>query len=425
MQIVAVPLFDQEKAVSAYIFRYLKSNNLFSTAQATSLFDGASRSEALDVLDLVGLEAFTLGKPLFIPIGELMLLGDLNSQCKQPPEQIIFVLENPIPQESFYLDRILALRERGFRFAVNYPVNLNQPDFLLENSSYIFLSQRPERKEQSEQLRFELKRRLPNLIPIAAHIYTNEVLQSLYGKNYGMYESRFYRIKSGGNTVSPLKVNAIRLINLVQDEDFEFEKIAEIVQGDPALTISLMQIVNAQYGRSRKINSIRQAVAMMGQAEVRKWVTTAVSRSLGNDRPNEITRISLIRAKFAENLAPLFDIAHMSGELFLMGLFSVIDVILEKPMDEALKMVSVSDPIRNAILNKQGVLSPVLEMVTEYENASWSSISRRMLVHDIKEDALSEAYVDALVWYRNLINQSSQSPAEADTEEEQAEAQKV
>ncbi|MDR2932008.1 MAG: hypothetical protein LBV27_02770, partial [Oscillospiraceae bacterium] len=91
MQLVAVPLFSRDMAVEAYMFRYLKENNLFSSAQAINIFDGASHSVALETLDLVGLEAFTLGNPLFIPINEIQLLGNLQLQCREPAEKIVFV----------------------------------------------------------------------------------------------------------------------------------------------------------------------------------------------------------------------------------------------------------------------------------------------------------------------------------------------
>ncbi|MDR2933195.1 MAG: HDOD domain-containing protein, partial [Oscillospiraceae bacterium] len=325
--------------------------------------------------------------------------------------KIVFVLEAPLKQHELYLPILQNLCDLGYRFAVNYPYNFDQHDPVMDLCSYIFLSQRPERKDETERIFRDIKVKYPKLEPIATHIYTEEVLKSLYEKGYAMYESRFYRVPASKThgTISPLKINAVRLINTVQDENFDFDNVSSVVQRDPALTISLLKIVNAHHMRSsNKIKTIPQAVAMMGQQEVRKWVTTAVSQSLGDDRPNEVTRMSLIRAKFAENLSPLFEMAHMSGELFLMGLFSVIDVILEVPMEEALNMVLVSDTIRNALLKGEGIFANVLKMVTDYENANWSAVSRHMIVHDIAEEALSKSYIDALVWYRNLIMQDEE-----------------
>jgi EAL and modified HD-GYP domain-containing signal transduction protein len=227
---------------------------------------------------------------------------------------------------------------------------------------------------------------------------------------YSLFESRFFKLEQASveTAVSPLKMNLIQLMNTVQDSDFEFEEVSRIVSSDPALAISLFRLVNAR-ARSGKIKSVQQAAAMLGQTEVRKWVTTAVTQSLGEDRPNEITRISLIRAKFAENLAPMFELAHMAAGIFLTGLFSLLDVMLEVPMEQALQMVSVSDMTMNALANKTGVFFPVLDMVESYERADWVTVSRLMIVHNIDSQELTDAYMEAMVWYKQIVSPSDET----------------
>ena len=152
------------------------------------------------------------------------------------------------------------------------------------------------------------------------------------------------------------------------------------------------------------ITTIRHAAAMLGQKELKKWINTAVVNELYSDKPNEITRLSMLRAKFAENLAPFFGLAMKKEELFLMGLFSVLDVILEKPMKEALQMVTVSKDIKDALLSDKGPLAVVLDFLMPYEAANWSEVSRQMIIHDIDEEVVSKAYMDCLAWYRDLTS---------------------
>ena len=150
---------------------------------------------------------------------------------------------------------------------------------------------------------------------------------------YHFYEGPFYRIPitKGETEVAPLKINYLSLLNVVNAPDYDLTKAADIISRDTALVISLLEIVN-RMSRNSKITSIRHAAAMLGQKELKKWITTAVAKELCSDKPNEITRLSLLRAKFAENLAPSYGLALKSDELFLMGLFSVLDIILSKPM---------------------------------------------------------------------------------------------
>jgi len=138
---------------------------------------------------------------------------------------------------------------------------------------------------------------------------------------------------------------------------------------------------------------------------VRKWVTTAVSKMLGAKKPAEITRLSLIRAKLCEAMASKFNMQAESGGLFLMGLFSVLDAILERPMEEALGLVHVSDAIREALVEQTGPYYPVYQFILQYEAANWNAISRTLIVRDIAASDVFSAYTESLCWYRDLIEE--------------------
>ena len=202
--------------------------------------------------------------------------------------------------------------------------------------------------------------------------------------------------------VTPLKINYIELLNIVNDIDFDLTKAADIIGRDTALVVKLLELVN-KMALNSEITSIRHAAAMLGQKELKKWINTAVTSQLCTDKPNEITRISLLRAKFAENLAPVFEMAGQAPELFLMGLFSVLDIILDMTMEESLKKVKVSKPVENALIGRKGELSEVLNLIESYENANWAELDRVILLKGFEADAVYNAYKGALEWYRDLF----------------------
>jgi EAL and modified HD-GYP domain-containing signal transduction protein len=179
------------------------------------------------------------------------------------------------------------------------------------------------------------------------------------------------------------------------------KKAADIIGRDPALTIALLKMVNNMTVNSG-ITTIRHAAAMLGQKELKKWITTAVVSELCSDRPNEITRLSMIRAKFAESLAKHFGLAGQASELFLMGLFSVLDAILDQDMEEALKLVKVSKNISDALISKSGAFGALYDFMLQYEKASWQEVSRQMILQDFSLNDLYDAYIQTLEWYRKL-----------------------
>ena len=209
-------------------------------------------------------------------------------------------------------------------------------------------------------------------------------------------------VKDSETDVSPLKVNYIELLNVVNAPDFDLQDAADVIGKDPALVISLLEMVN-RMALNGEISSIRHAAAMLGQKELKRWINTAVTKELCADKPSEITRMVMIRAKFAEGLAPLFELAVASQELFIMGLFSALDIMLDKPMKEALDMVQVSKHVKAALLDGEGDFAKVLDFIRRYEDADWTEVSRQMVLNDIDMDKVYEAYLNALKWYRDLF----------------------
>jgi EAL and modified HD-GYP domain-containing signal transduction protein len=257
------------------------------------------------------------------------------------------------------------------------------------------------------KIRITITHKYKHITSVYTHVNNMDLFKELQSRYKGLFEGHFYRtpLTQGKHEVSPLQVNLINLLNKVRDENFEFDEIADIIQRDPMLTVSLLRLVNSAYfALKEKVRSINQAVVMLGQTEIRKWITTAVARLLGAERPDEVTRLALIRARFAEGLAIKFGLEKESQSLFLMGLFSVLDAILDMPIGEALDMVRVSEEIREALTEHTGRYSIIFQFILEYEAANWNVVSRLLILNDLETEDIYRAYVDAMVWYSDIIN---------------------
>ena len=405
MLVATIPLFDENMTVQAYSL-YVQSKNflLNPSLLGTGRNDGAFHIPGLDIIRAVGVDAVAADKEVFVEINNISVFTDIEVQCEAAHDRIVLLMDNTIKPDEMYINRLKALKESGFKLAIRkLPVVSFEPyREILLLMDYILLDHK---KIDITKARIYFSKIYPNIKLCAGNIKTKEIFEGLKAEGgYHFYEGEFFRmpVTQGQAEVSPLKVNYIELLNLVNDEDFELTKAADVIGRDTALVISLLKMVNRMAVNS-EITSIRHAAAMLGQKELKKWINTAVTNELCADKPNEITRVSLLRAKFAENLAPIFEMAINSSELFLMGLFSVLDLILDKPMAEALDMVKVSKDIRSALVDKEGKFAPVLDFVTKYEAADWQEVSRQMLLQNIDMNRVYEAYTDSLKWYRDLF----------------------
>ncbi|MDR3294220.1 MAG: HDOD domain-containing protein [Clostridiales Family XIII bacterium] len=404
--IVPVPLFDENIAVEAYYFRNRRGNDLLD-GTGTSQFDGAMISLPLEMLNMVSMEALTMGKPIFVPITRYMLLSKLEDQSRQPAEKIIFLLDgSEFEAVAPYIDNIARLKELGYRFAMQKIGDAEKFLPVLEYCDYVFYDHQIFDQMNEVKCRVTIHHRFKNIVSVYTHINNMDLFDDLRARYAGLYEGHFYRtpLTQGKHDVSPLQVNLINLLNMVRDENFEFDEVSDIIQKDPALTVALLRLVNSAYfALKEKVKTIGQAVVMLGQTEIRKWITTAVAKLLGAEKPDEVTRLSLIRAKFAEGLGQKFGMEQESQTLFLMGLFSVLDAILERPISEALGLVHVSDDIYEALVNREGRYGPVYQFILEYESANWNAVSRMLILHDLETADIYNAYVDAMIWYNELL----------------------
>lgn len=406
MLITLIPLFDENMSVKAYSLYSQKKNYLLepSYMSAATQVDTVNIA-GLEIIESLGINTLSKDCELFVPVSNVSIFTDISQQCSAPHERIVLLLDRSVRPEQSYIDRIQELKNDGFRFAAR---NLNIADFepykpILRHVDYIFLNHQ---KIVIAKAKIYFSQVYPNIKLIAGGIASNDIFDELKAEGgYKLYEGPFYRtpLTRGSNDISPLKINYISLLNLVNNDDFELTEAADIIGRDTALIIALLKIVNKLNHSSTEITSIRHAAAMMGQKELKKWITTAITQQLCSDKPSEIMRLSLLRAKFAENLACVFELGVQAPELFLMGLFSVVDLILGKPMNEALEMLKVSKNIRSALVEDSGPLAPVLDFVKLYEAGEWQEISRLMLLGNILMDPVQEAYTSSLEWYRDLF----------------------
>lgn len=404
MLVTLIPLFDENLNIGAYsLFVQKKNTFLNPSLLGTGRFDGAARIEGLEIIQSMGIESLSSDSDVFVTVSNMSIFSDISEQCDAPHERLVLLMDPAVKPEPMYIERLAELKSQGYKLAMR---KLQVADFesyreILKLTDYVFLNHK---KIDISKAKIYFTKLFPKIHLCAVGVDNQEEFAALKSSGgYQLYEGNFYRIpvNSGEHEVAPLKVNYIELLNTVNIDNFELTHAADIIGRDTALTISLLRMVNNMAINS-EITSIRHATAMMGQKELKKWITTAVVGELCTDKPNEVTRLSLLRARFAENLAGVFGMALQSSELFLMGLFSVLDVILDMPMEEALAMVHVSKQVRDVLVERKGPLAKVYDFILRYENADWQEVSRQMILEDIDLDTLYNAYLQTLEWYRKL-----------------------
>lgn len=402
MLVVPKPIFSRSKTVKGYYLSFQTGNALLEEGK-TFAYENSINSPFFEFVNQIGLEVLTNDLPIFIPVTNVQLATSLENVCTVDRTRVALLLGRRVDLSSANLERVRYFKEQGFLIAFIHKDDYRSLDPFLPYTDFIFSGS--ETSSVMPLLGHIRQKHSPAKV-IARKINSEKVFDKMMAFGLEYFAGSFYMnpIISKDRRVSPLKVNYIHLLNQVNQEDFDLDKFAGIVQRDTALAIQFLKMVNSSAVRANKITNLRHAAALLGQREIKKWATTAVTSSLAQESPGEITRLSMLRAKFCENLSGLFKQAIQKDNLFLMGLFSVLDIILETTMEEALNIVRVPDRVRDALLSKEPVFGEVYQFVRLYEDADWVEVSRTALVKQFSIGDIFNAYNNALVWYGQMIH---------------------
>lgn len=401
-----LPFFNSRMNVHGYLVSAQRENYLLDAAHSSSQrYDNASRIEAFELIESMGIRTLATDRELFVPINHVALFSDLSRQFAESHEQIVLVIDGEVLPEEMYLTRLYALKYSGFRLAMQrLPLKqVRKYMDVLMLCDYLILDCRRVNIAKVKPFFLSI---LPKIMLCAKGVEAQETYNALRDiGGFHLFSGSFFRLPPvpGESELPPLKVTYLELIRVVNQEDYDLITAADVLGQDPALVFKLLKIVNRMTINSG-ISSVRHAAAILGQRELKRWINTAIARELCADKPAEITRLSMLRARFAENLAPLFGMATLSGDLFLMGLFSVLDIMLDEPIEEALSRINISEHIYNAIVYETGDFAPVYHFIKEYETASWQEVSRLMILENLNMDEVYNAFLNALRWFRDLIS---------------------
>jgi c-di-GMP-related signal transduction protein len=236
---------------------------------------------------------------------------------------------------------------------------------------------------------------------LAEKVETHEKFQHALDMGFTYFQGYFFSKPQilAGRDVSPSKINLVQMMAEANKEDMKFEELEKIVTRDVSIAYKLLRYMNSAYFRRvREITSIKQAMVLLGQTGVRRFISLIIMAKLASDKPDELLRASIIRARMCELLGKDTPTGMSTSELFILGLFSLIDAILDEKMEKLMDKLPLSDAIKNTLVKGEGQLSVFLNLVKAYEAGDWESLADSVSKTGASEEKMPEYYLDAVGW---------------------------
>jgi EAL and modified HD-GYP domain-containing signal transduction protein len=200
-------------------------------------------------------------------------------------------------------------------------------------------------------------------------------------------------------TLPASKLAYLELLRAATASEFNIQQLASKIKHEASLTFRLLRYLNsAAFGLRAEIHSVSHALALLGERELRKWIAVVSVGVLANGKPDELMTVPLIRGRFCELLAPLAGMAAHANDLFLLGLLSVMDAVLDQPLSAILAELPVSAEIKEALQSQKGLYWRLLEIGMAHEQADWEKVSLLLSHMGIDEERVSRLYVSAVEW---------------------------
>lgn len=388
------PIFNRKNEVFAYELLFRSS-----LANLCTQYNGdlATSQVLADSFLLLGIESLTGGKKAFINFTSNLLKEGYPGLF--PPDLIGIEILETVEGDEEIIKICQNLKSRGYLLILD--------DFALSNKSRALLPLadivKVDFQESTEVEKIEYIREYgrEELEFLAEKVETHEeyVQAREYGYNYfqGYYFCRPYILK--GKDIPAYKITAMQLLEELHKPDPDFEKLSSFVSRDVAMSYKLLKLVNsAAFGFRTKIKSVKHALVILGMKEIRKWLTLMTMRNMGEDKPDELLMSSIIRARFGELVAWETHLEEKSADIFMMGLFSLIDALLDRPMEDVLNELPLDDDIKEPLLGRGGNLEVFYDLTKAYEVGSWPAVTENSQKLGINTERVPPIFLQSVEW---------------------------
>ena len=382
-------IFDINEEIFAFELLYREGEDNFANITDHNL---ATAELLNNVFTSIGLEHLVGDKPAFVNMPRDFLLGDYP--IPELTDQLVIEILEHVEPDAEVIAALSALKQKGYLLALD--------DYVFEPHMEPFLALADIIKLDIMQLGLDgLAEKVEKLRPhnvrlLAEKVETAEEVGACRQLGFDYFQGYYFsrpKIVSG-RQITGNQIAVMQMLTLLNDPNVDTDELSELVQQDIAVSYKLLRYMNsAMYSFSREIESIREAIVMLGQSALVKLVNMV---AIGNmeDINNEAYRTAMFRARMCETIA--LELGHKQdvSSFFLVGLFSNLDALLGVSMDSVLKMLPLADDIRLALTEQRGRYGETLACVLAYEGANIAELQNPIIDNQL----IVDCYIKAINW---------------------------
>jgi c-di-GMP-related signal transduction protein len=388
------PIFDRDEKVFGYelLFREGLENAFHGDT------DEASRA-TLDRTLLMGLDVLCDGRRAFVNCTRDTLIKGLVTLLPSTTT-VVEVLES-VPADPDVVAACQTLKEAGYMIALDDYVAHDPREALAEMADIIKVEMQLTTEEQQSAL---IKQFGPwRCRMLAEKIETRAEFVRARDQGFVYFQGYFFRRPEMMNTrdMPANRMNYLRMLQEVSRPDLELPELEKLIKAEASVCYRLLRYLNsAMFGFQSEIHSVRHALSMLGERDVRRWVRLVAAVGAGQEKTSDLVLSALVRGRFGEYLAPR--VQHGESDLFLLGLLSLIDAMMEMPMAEVLEKIPLDHATKAVLLGKPSELRPVFQLMLAHESGEWTAAEELCRSLRLEPEEVAGLYWQAQEWAREV-----------------------
>ncbi len=292
-----------------------------------------------------------------------------------PGESTVVQLNDTEPSTSGLVDAVSLLRKQGYRFGFDDFEGIGKTDALCGLADYITIDVLDRDENELTALAGIARSTFPNAALIAKRIEEYDVYRMAKESGFTYFQGYFFKRPrtDSGKKISGSQISKLKILSILQDEDAEFKEIEAAIATDVSIVYRLLVYVNSPYfGIRKKVDSLGDALVIMGLDPLKKWLQIIMLTDLVPlEKPQELVLTSARRACFMDLLARENGYEQDANSLFILGLCSLLDALLDLPMSELTGQLFLGQELENALLGKSSVYLDWLTIAIHMEKARW------------------------------------------------------
>jgi len=375
---------------------------LFRTDVVSHFSVHAEESDArrtIDMSTLLGLDVLCDHRLAFIECDRDILLE--QGLTFLPANRVVAEIGRGVEVDDAVVEACCELKNAGYRIALDGFSADDPRQAIVHLADYLKVDMRNRAWEDIPEL--VGPDHWKHAVLVATNVESREDFDVARRNGLQLFQGFFFRKPESlrTRTAPTNRIIYLRLLQAVMQAELNWDRVEELIKSDPTLYYRLLRFLNSPlFGIRGEVRTVRQAFTLMGEDELRRWCRLAGMFEMAKGRPGELLLSALVRARFAESLGARIE--HDGADLFLLGVLSMMDSILEIPMSAVIEGLPLNQRARRLLLEHDGELAGIYQLVAAMEAGAWKMVIESCAELGVPEDFAAGCYCEAMAWAQSL-----------------------